>query len=424
MAGYMKLIKGTTNKFQFEVSKGKDGTGKRDKKYRTIIAKGGTPEAKLKNAEKQLALFVAEVETGTYIEPTKLSFSDYVEKWKVNASRDLAPKTYYRYNELLRIHILPQIGGHKLEVINPVILEDAYNELRKPLKRTYTRKNGTKREIEFTLSEQTLKHIHRLISTILQTAFRKGLIKENPITRTDAPKVKKHEPKAYDTEQIAVLIEALENTDIQFKTAVHVTLAAGCRLGELIGLEWSDIDYSKGTIEIRQAGQYLPGQGIFTKEPKNETSKRIISMPKPVMDFISDLEHEKKVQKMKLANKWKGGKIRDIKESEDEKGKPNRLFTQADGSPIFPDTLSKQWKAFVEEKKLPALTFHGLRHTSASYLISCGQDVVSVSKRLGHANSNTTLSIYAHAFKKRDQESANYMEGLYPQKENKDNKAN
>lgn len=421
MAGYYKNL--GNDKYQFEVSNGRDGKGKRKKSYKTITAKGSTPEAKLKYVEKQLAIFIGEVEKGDNQAPTHYTFSSYVDKWKTDAERELAPKTYYRYNELLRIHILPQIGGHKLEAINPVILEDAYNELRKPLKRIYAKKDGTKREKEYTLSEQTLKHIHRLISTILQTAFRKGLIKENPITRTDAPKVKKHEPKAYDTEQIAVLIEALEGTDIQFKTAVHVTLAAGCRLGELIGLEWSDIDYKKSTIEIRQAGQYLPGQGIFTKDPKNESSKRIISMPKPVMDFISDLEHAKKVQKMELRNKWQGGSITDKATKEDE-GKPNRLFTQVNGSPIFPDTLSKQWRAFIKEKKLPDLTFHGLRHTSASYLISCGQDVVSVSKRLGHANSNTTLSIYAHAFKKRDQESAKFMDGLYPQKENKDDKAN
>jgi integrase len=89
------------------------------------------------------------------------------------------------------------------------------------------------------------------------------------------------------------------------------------------------------------------------------------------------------------------------------------LFTQADGSPIFPDTLSKQWRNFLKDKELPKMTFHGPRHTSASYLIACGQDVVSVSKRLGHAKPSTTLSIYAHAFKKRDHESAKFMEGLY-----------
>ena len=146
-------------------------------------------------------------------------------------------------------------------------------------------------------------------------------------------------------------------------------------------------------------------------------------MPGPVMDFISDLEHAKKVQKMELANKWKGGKIRELVK-EDEEKKPNRLFTQADGSPIFPDTLSKQWRAFIKEKGLPKLTFHGLRHTSASYLIACGQDIVSVSKRLGHAKPSTTSDFYAHALKKRDQVSAKYMEGLYPKKENANDKAN
>lgn len=421
MPGYMKDLGG--GKYQFEVSKGHDGGGKRSKAYRTIQAKGKTPEAQLKYAEKQLALFVAEVENGSYVKPTNLSFNDYVEKWKVKASRDLAPKTYYRYCELLGLHIIPQIGAYKLEEISPTILEDTYDELRKPMKRIFTKKDGKKTEKEYTLSEQTLLHIHRLIGTILQRACDKGIIKENPITRTDAPKVNKKDPKVYDEDQIALLIEYLEGTDIQFKTAVHVTLASGCRLGELIGLDWKDIDYAKKAIEIRQAGQYLPDRGIFTKDPKNETSKRIVTMPSPVMCFISELEHDKKVQKVKLGNKWNGGSITD-KPEKGQEDKPNRLFTQADGSPIFPDTISKQWRNFIKDKGLPKLTFHGLRHTSASYLIACGQDVVSVSKRLGHAKPSTTLAIYAHAFKKRDLVSAAYMDKLYPKKEEQDNKAN
>jgi integrase len=424
MAGYMKDL--GDGKFQFEVSKGHTGGGKRNKSYKTIQAKGKTPEAQHKYAEKQLALFVAEVENGTYVKPTNLTFSDYVEKWKVSASRDLAPKTYYRYNELLRLHILPKIGGYKLEEITATSLEDAYNELRQPMKRKFKRKDGKTSEKEYTLSEQTLKHIHRLIGSIMQAAYRKGLIRENPVARTEAPKVKKKEPKIYESDQIASLIVALEDTDIQFKTAVHVTLAAGCRLGELIGLEWQDIDYDKCTIEIRQAGQYLPGKGIFTKDPKNETSKRIVAMPVPVMGIIAQMEHKEKCKRVNLGNKWQGGDIKEKPEKQYE-GRPNMLFTQADGSPIFPDTLSKQWRAFIKDKDLPKMTFHGLRHTSASYLIACGQDVVSVSKRLGHAKPSTTLSIYAHAFKKRDQESAKFMEGLYAKKEdkeNKDNKAN
>ncbi len=422
MAGTGNITYLGGDKYKFTVSNGFNPDGTRNRSCKTIIAKGKTDEAKQDYVKRQLALFENEVKKGEHTKPTHYTLSSYVDVWKVNAARDLAPKTFYRYNELLKLHILPTIGNCKLENINAIVLEDCYNTLREPRKRTITRKDGSTKEKEYTLSEQTLKHIHRLIGTILQTAFRKGLIKENPITRTDAPKVKRKEPRVYDEEQIAELIKALEDTDIQFKTAVHLTLASGCRLGELIGIEWPCVDYSKNTIEIKQAGQYLPGKGVFTKEPKNETSKRIISMPGPVMDLISDLEHAKKVQKMELANKWKGGYVGEKKENEEDK--PGRLFTQVDGSPIFPDTLSKQWRKFIKEKELPDLTWHQIRHTSASYLIACGQDVVSVSKRLGHAKPSTTSDIYAHALKKRDQASAAYMDKLYTKKEKADNKAN
>jgi Site-specific recombinase XerD len=420
MAGYMKNL--GDGKFQFEVSAGKDGRGKRKKFYKTVAIIGSTPEAIQKKADKQLAIFIGEVEKGENQKPTHYTYSQYIDKWKENAERDLAPMTYHRYCELLNLYIIPQIGGHKLEDISPIILEDAYNELRKPMKRTYNKKDGTKSEKEYTLSEQTLKHIHRLIGTILQSAYRKGLIKENPIVKTEAPKVKKKEGKAYDNEQIKTLISTLEKTNQQFKTMAHIALAGGLRIGEVCGLEWPDVDYKNETITIRQASQYIAGQGIITKDPKNETSKRTISLPSPVMYMIAQLEHDKKVQKVKLGNKWNGGCIRD-KADKDDEGKPNRLFTRADGSPIHPNRVSKQWKTFIDNNGLPKLTFHGLRHTSASYLIACGQDVVSVAKRLGHSSSNTTLSIYAHAFKKRDEEAAGLMNKLYPENEGQKNNA-
>ncbi len=414
MAGYMKDL--GNGKFQFEVSKGRDGKGKRNKAYRTITLTGSTPEAILKKAEKQLALFVAEVEKDEFLRPTHFTFSEYTEEWKKSAQRNLAPKTFHRYNELLQLHILPKIGQYKLEVITPIILENAYEEMRLPQKQIRMKKDGTKTERQYVLSEMTLKHIHRLIGTILQTAFRKGLIRENPISRTDAPKAKKHEVQAYDTSTITQLLSFLEDTDIQFKAAVHITLAGGLRLGELMGLEWEDIDYENCLITIRQAAQYIPGKGTFTKSPKNETSVRTISMPTPVMNIINELEHQHKVRKVELGPQWKGGRIRDKKTS-NEPERQNRLFLQADGNPMHPYTPTKQWKKFIEEKGLPSLTFHGLRHTSASYLISLGQDVASVSKRLGHSNINTTLSIYTHAFKKKDEEAANRMALLYANNE-------
>lgn len=380
------------NKYKVTISAGFDAANHRKRIYKTIEAKSEAAAQKAANALE------AEVLKGEYVEPTRLSFADYVEKWKKDAERKLAPKTYLRYCELLTSRIIPEIGHIKLEKLNPILIEDFYNKLREPQKRVRKKKDGTKKVTTYTLSEQTIKHHHRLISAIMQTAFKKGLIKENPCVRVDAPKINKKELAIYNEEQISALIKALEPAELKYKACIHIALAGGLRLGEVLGLEWEDVDFAIGTITIRRTSQYLPKKGVFTKAPKNETSKRTISLPLTVMNLIAQLQEEQTAWAKKLANKWE---------------ESNRLFTTATGGPMHTYSPSKWFNAFLKANNLPPLRFHGLRHTSASYLIAAGQDVVTVAKRLGHSNSNTTLSIYAHSFKKRDEEAANRMDGLY-----------
>ncbi|HWQ73282.1 MAG TPA: site-specific integrase [Desulfitobacteriaceae bacterium] len=406
----MASVKSLDNgKFKVTISAGFDGNGNRKRIYETIEAKSGPAAQKRANALE------AEVRKGEYIEPSKLTFAEYIAEWDRDAQRKLSPKTYFRYNELLKGRIIPHLGNVKLEKLNPVLIESFYNEIRKPQKREKTEKDGTKKVTTYTLSETTLRHYHRLISTIMQTAFKKGIIKENPCSRVDAPRAKKKELPIYNEEQISTLIAALEGAELKFKTCVHIALAGGLRLGEITGLEWPDVDFNNHTITIRRTSQYLPGRDLITKDPKNETSKRTIVLPSQVMDLINQLEHSQKILQLKLGNKWQGRDFKNEKGSQKEKT-PGRLFTQADGSTMYPHTPSKWFHKFLEKNNLPPLPFHGLRHTSASYLIAAGQDVVTVAKRLGHSNSNTTLAIYAHSFKKRDEETATRMEGMYASK--------
>jgi integrase len=417
MAGYMKDL--GNGKFQFEVSAGRDGKGKRDKKYRTITAKGSTPEARRKYAEKQLALFVAEVETGQYQDPSKYTFSTYVNEWKKKAERKLAPKTFFRYMELLNMRIIPAIGNEKIDKINPVMLDNFYEELREPQKKIREYADGRKKEIEYTLSDETIHYHHRVIRLILQTAYKKGLIKENPCARADAPKIKKKKPKSYEMEDITALMAALENVspeELKYKVAVIIAITGGCRLGEVVGIEPSkDIDYVNNTVHIQRASQYLPGKGIYPKDPKNEGSDRVISLPKEVIDTIKELDHQNKLRRVKLGSKWRGFGSKD--ENGNDTNMPDRLFITVDGRPMYPDTPSKWFNEFLKENNLTPLVFHGLRHTSASYLIAEGEDVVTVSKRLGHSNTSTTLNIYSHSFKKRDEAAATKMSGLFKKKD-------
>lgn len=398
------------SKYKITISNGFKPDGSRNRIFKNIEAKSEAAALKQANAME------AEIVKGDYLAPTKLTFSEYVEQWKPAAERKSkeSPKTFKRYEELLKLQILPLIGGYKLEAINPVIIENAYEKLREPRKREYVRKDGKKTVKVYTLSESTIKHCHRLIGLILETAYKKGLIRENPIKRVDAPKIEEREHNIYDDEQIQTLMDALEGADLQFKTIMHLALSTGAREGELTGLEWKDIDFSRKTMEIRQSAQYLPGRGIFLKQPKNKSSKRIVGLNDYVLDLILQLQHEQKVRKMKLGTKWNGGNLGDTKsDSGNENSRLNMLFIQADGSPIYPYTPVKQLKKFLEEKGLPPLRFHDLRHTAASYAISMGDNVANVSRMLGHANSNTTLGIYTHAFKKQHEVTASKMGTMY-----------
>lgn len=399
---YIKFL--GENKYQATISAGYDELGNRKRVYKTFTAKD--EDAALKKAIK----LETKVEKGTLQVSTKYTFSQYVDQWKKDAERKLAPKTYLRYCELLNSRIIPYMGKVKIEKITPALLKNFYNELRKPQKREQIKKDGSKKVTVYNLSETTIRHHHRLIRSILQIAYKEGLLQENPCARVDAPIADKKDLAIYDEEQILALIKSLENEDIQYRASVHIALSGGLRLGEICGLEWKDVNYKDNSITISRTSQYLPKKGVITKCPKNETSNRTIMLPSDTMALIKELEQSQRIKAVKLGTKWQGRKFNSNSKV------TGRLFTTELGAPMHPHTPSKWFHKFLKANNLPPLPFHGLRHTSASYLIACGLDVVTVAKRLGHADTNTTLKVYAHAFEKLDKSAANKMDQLFAKK--------
>lgn len=213
------------------------------------------------------------------------------------------------------------------------------------------------------------------------------------------------------------LLELLEEAPVKYKTMIYLALFGGMRLGELAGLEWSDIDFDNKILKISKASQYLPGEGTFGKDTKNYSSRRIISLPDTVITLIKKHILLQNGEKAKLGDLWDDG--------------CNRIFTARNGTPMFPSTPSKWFNKFIKEankriqdddsiKKedkhlylLDVVNFHGLRHTNASLLIGEGVDVVTVSKRLGHSKTSTTTDIYAHSLKKTDIEASNKLENMF-----------
>lgn len=169
------------------------------------------------------------------------------------------------------------------------------------------------------------------------------------------------------------------------------------RQGELMGLEWKHINLITNTINIQQASQYVPGKGTFLKKPKNETSCRLVAIPLAVTQMLKEHKKQQNENRLLLGDKWEHC---------------DRVFTQAFGKPMYPQTMSKWFPTFLRRHELPHMNFHGLRHTCASLLIADGATSVDLSKRLGHSNVSTTQNIYSHSFQKADEKLSDKMANI------------
>lgn len=282
------------------------------------------------------------------------------------------------------------MGHLKIEQIKPTHLMEFYANLQEDGIREDGKPGG--------LSERTILHHHRLLSSIFNDAVQWQVIPSNPASRVKPPKVQKKPGAYYDEVQTAALLAAVENESLKYKVLIHLAVATGLRRGELMGLEWQDINFDKSTLEVRQASQYVPGKGSFTKEPKNETSKRIMSVPASVMTLLKQYKVHQAEERLKVGDMWQGS---------------NRLFTTWDGQPMHPDTISKWFPQFLKKHNLPPLPFHGIRHTAATILIGQGAPVKNISARLGHSNISTTMDIYGHALKSIDKEIADKLDTIF-----------
>lgn len=443
--------------YRITVSCGYDSGGKKLVKSKTITLEPGLTEKQIdKELQRQAVLFEKEVESGTCLDGGKITFAEFVERWlKDYAEKQLQPKTVFRYKELLNTRVLPALGHLKLNKLQPNHLLQFYNNLsekgirsdikysakpefkelilQKKLKvvelsrmsgvaedairraragklvaaktaKTLSKTLEAKLEDLFTaqeggkISDSTIKHHHRLISSILTSAVHWQCIVNNPALRVKPPKADGKEAAHYNEELIEKILLLLDDEPLKYKVMIYLAIYSGSRLGEIAGIEWSDVDQENNLLRICRASQYLPGQGVFTKTPKNESSKRVIAMPQLIMDLLKQYKAWQNAERLECGDQWEDN---------------DRLFTKWNGQPIFPTTPSSWFRKFRIKHDLPEVKFHGLRHTNASLLISHGVDIQTVAKRLGHAKATTTTSIYSHFLRRPDREAADKLQNLF-----------
>lgn len=439
------------NSYRLTVSCGYDSKGKKIFKKKTInLPANMTEKQREKELQKQFNLFQEAVEKGTYLDGSKITFGEFINKWLVDyAEKELAPSTLHVYKTRIEKRIIPALGHIKLDRLQPTHLLEFYNNLGesgicldelyvisgdysgkiknigeissssginqktlKKIKKLFPTNKETANKLsnyfgiplhklfsihesDKKLSSRTIAHHHRLISALLTAAVQWQLIESNPAKRLKPPKVEKSHAKFYDNEDVVKMFECLENEPLQYKVMIYITIYGGLRLSEMVALEWSDI--SGNILSINKARQYISGKGCFEKSTKTNSSNREITLPNNVISLLEEYHTWQNEEQNKLGDLWKGS---------------NKLFTQTDGTPIFPSRPTVWFRTFLKRHNLPPITFHQLRHTNASLLVSLGVDITTVSKRLGHSRTSTTLDIYAHSIKSRDEEAATKLENL------------
>lgn len=267
------------------------------------------------------------------------------------------------YRQCLNNHILPVLGDFPMKDITPAMLTKLLLDFQKSGK-----------------AHSSAVKLYNILNGVFKMAFLDDSIQENPMLRVTRPKPRKNEhvqeesEKAYTVQQLRYILQCLGNEPLKWQAYINLVADTGMRRGEACGLQWSDVDFKKGTITIRRNLQYTSTVGVYVDTPKNRKSRPIDIGPE-VIRLLRQLQTE---QSSKCISKW--------------------IFTQdSSADPMHPQSPTRYFKKFGQRYEVEDFHPHKLRHTSASIALTNGADVVSVSERLGHSDTAVTLRMYAHA---------------------------
>jgi integrase len=272
------------------------------------------------------------------------------------------------------LQIIPHLGSVPIQRLKPVHVEDWHRLLL-----ASGGKNGAP------LSTRTVRHAHRLLHKMLARATKAEVISRNVAAVISPPKVDEREVEILKADQIAPVLQALDGHALQ--PPAVLALATGARRGEILGLSWGAVDLDKATLRIERSLEQTKA-GLKFKLPKTKTSKRTVSLPPTAVEALRAHRRQQLETRLALGQ-----------------GRPDGetlVFGTIEDDPIAPDTFSRNWHRFVRARNLPIVSFHALRHTHVSALIARGVDVLTISRRIGHANAAITLRVYGHLFEQND----------------------
>lgn len=362
------------------IEKGRDPiNGKRDRITKTVSKDKNKPEV-----EEIMAEMILEQKYGTAIDPDDMSIQEFLLMWlEDECEPNLAPRSYERYERVIKKHLIPAIGQIPLQELKPMHVK-IYQTKKLKSGRLDGKKGG--------LSNKTVRmHMH-LLSQSLRYAVGLQMLKSNPCSHVKAPSKKKKQTKYLQEEEVGILLSESKNTSDWDYKFIFLALHTGMRRGELLGLKWRNVNLPEGKIYVIENLQRIRNKGLIFKEyPKTTSSRRNIDISNSVIKMLKNHKKEQDDNHLKNDPNYEDN---------------NLVFCNNDGTPINPNKPTRHFRKIRESADITKIRLHDLRHTHASILLKAGIQPKVVQERLGHSSIAITLDIYSHLFPSLQKEAA------------------
>lgn len=390
----MATIRRRGDSYQIRVSVGYDTKGNHKEQAMTWKPPEGLTDRQIQKELNRQAVMFEEACTHGF-RSTAIKFEELAEEWFTEyAALNLRASTFEEMRKLTK-RVYPALGHLRIDKITARQIQAFLNSLAKDGANMLTGKP---------LSPKTIHHHLELISDVFVYAVKMELISTNPCSKVTIPKGEVKEKQIYSQEEMALLLTKMDGEPLKYKAFFYLMAYSGFRRGEMLGLEWKDIDFENSIISVHRTSNQTQARGIYTDTTKTKRSQRTLKISPYIMEMLKALKVEQDAEALKLGNYWV---------------ETDRLFTQDNGEPQHPNTTYEWLKRFCKRENLPFHGLHSFRHFAASSMISAGLDVTTVSGALGHTNSGTTLNIYSHMFQTAQARVAEAMDGAFGFLQNK-----
>ncbi|PPF29923.1 site-specific integrase [Rathayibacter tritici] len=321
----------------------------------------GTTRAEVSS---QLADLKSKTDRGIPASISSWTVESYAAHWLANTAHgSLKPSTVANYTWMMRKHVVPAVGRHRLDNLTPAHVRELH---------TKVAASG--------VSSRTVQLAHAVLRTMLSEAMREQLVARNVATLVRTPRVERTDVSPWTPQEAALFLET--NRSDPHHSLYLAALALGMRKGELLGLRWSDVDLDARELRVRQTVQRLgAGQGMVIGTPKTNRSRRTIPLPQLAVDALTARRRAQLVDQQLMGERWT------------ELG---LVFTTSIGTIIEPTNLRRSFDAAIAKAGVRRIRFHDLRHTCASLLLAEGVPMRVVMEILGHSAMAITSDIYAH----------------------------